>query len=185
MQNVFSQNKDVSGEITDTSGNLLPSLSVVIQGTSIGTATDVDGEVDKFTWSATETTVTLTFTDEDGDSESMIFEVIENEKPNILLLSSVLQYISKPYDLLNELLKNNFEIILIDRTMFSKTNKKIKLQSVPPKIYKASYPCWFLDELEFINYFESNNYNIIESFETLGGQSREYIFKGFIAKKNV
>ena len=108
---------------------------------------------------------------------------IENEKPNILLLSSVLQYISKPYDLLNELLKNNFEIILIDRTLFSKTNKKIKLQSVPPKIYKASYPCWFLDELEFITYLESNNYDIMESFETLGGQSKEYVFKGFIAKK--
>ena len=44
MQNVFSQNKDVSGEITDTSGNLLPSVSVVIQGTSIGTATDFDGK---------------------------------------------------------------------------------------------------------------------------------------------
>ena len=110
---------------------------------------------------------------------------IEHERPNILLLSSVLQYIEKPYELLNELLKNNFETILIDRTLFSKTYKKIKLQVVPPKIYRASYPCWFLDELEFIAYFESNNYNIIESFETLGGQSEEYIFKGFIANKNV
>ena len=44
MQNVFSQNKDVSGEITDTSGTPLPSVSVVIQGTSIGTASDFDGK---------------------------------------------------------------------------------------------------------------------------------------------
>jgi putative methyltransferase (TIGR04325 family) len=110
---------------------------------------------------------------------------IENERPNILLLSSVLQYFDKPYKLLDNFLKNNFEFILIDRTPFSKTNKKIKLQIVNPKIYKASYPCWFFDEIEFITYFERNNYNIIESFEALDGQSEEYIFKGFIIKKNI
>jgi putative methyltransferase (TIGR04325 family) len=108
---------------------------------------------------------------------------IEKEKPNILLLSSVLQYIEKPYDLLDNLLKYNFETILIDRTLFSKSNKKIKLQTVPPKIYKASYPCWFLDETEFINYLDTKDYNIIESFETLGGQNAEYIFKGFLINK--
>lgn len=110
---------------------------------------------------------------------------IEIEKPNILVISSVLQYFEEPYKLLNILLKNNFEYILIDRTPFSKTNKKIKLQVVNPKIYKATYPCWFFDELEFINYFDSSNYNIIESFEALDGQSNEYIFKGFFIKKKI
>ena len=110
---------------------------------------------------------------------------VENEKPNILLVSSVLQYIEKPYELLDNLLKNNFETILIDRTLFSKSTKKIKLQVVPPKIYKASYPCWFLDEIEFISYLENKNYNIIENFETLGGQNAEYIFKGFLANKKL
>ena len=75
---------------------------------------------------------------------------MKQESPNVLLISSVLQYIKKPYKLLDKLLKNNFETILIDRTSFSKTKQKIKLQVVPPKIYKASYPCWFFDELEFV-----------------------------------
>ena len=108
---------------------------------------------------------------------------IKQESPNVLLLSSVLQYIEKPYELLDKLLKNNFEIILIDRTSFSKTKQKIKLQVVPPKIYRASYPCWFFDELEFSDYFRKNDYEIIESFESIG-KNKEYISKGIIMKKN-
>lgn len=109
---------------------------------------------------------------------------IDNKKHNILLLSSSLQYIEKPYELLNTILKNNFEYILIDRTPFSKTYKRIKLQVVDPKIYNASYPCWFFDELEFINFFERNNYKIIESFVSLDGENNDYIFKGFIIKRD-
>ena len=108
---------------------------------------------------------------------------IKQESPNVLLLSGVLQYIEKPYELLDKLLKNNFEIILIDRTSFSKTKQKIKLQVVPPKIYRASYPCWFFDELEFSDYFRKNDYEIIESFESIG-KNKEYISKGIIMKKN-
>jgi putative methyltransferase (TIGR04325 family) len=108
---------------------------------------------------------------------------IKQECPNVLLLSSVLQYIEKPYELLDELLKNNFETILIDRTSFSKTIQKIKLQVVNPKIYRASYPCWFFDELEFTNYFIQNGYKILETFESFDGKNKEYTFKGIIMKK--
>ena len=111
-------------------------------------------------------------------------ECIQKEHSNILILSSVLQYIEKPYELLDFIFKNDFEAILIDRTPFSKTNEKIRLQIVPPSIYEASYPCWFFDELKFITYFESNNYNVVESFMTAEGESDEYIFKGFIMQRN-
>tara|TARA_X000000368_G_scaffold416455_1_gene410410 strand:+ start:3368 stop:4165 length:798 start_codon:yes stop_codon:yes gene_type:complete len=109
---------------------------------------------------------------------------IKHEKPNILILSAVLHYIEKPYELLHKILKNDFDTILVDRTPFSKTNKKIKLQTVHPSIYKGSYPCWFFDELEFINFFEKNNYIIIESFEAKDDKSEECNFKGFIIQKN-
>ena len=111
-------------------------------------------------------------------------ECAQQENPNILILSSVLQYIEKPYESLDDILKNNFEYILIDRTPFSKNNEKIKLQVVPPFIHEANYPCWFFDELKFITYFESNKYNIVESFITAEGESNEYIFKGFIMQRN-
>lgn len=108
---------------------------------------------------------------------------IEYENPNVLLLSSVLEYIDKPFELLDELLINNFEFVLVDRTPFSKNKKKIKLQTVDPKIYEASYPCWFFNEIEFVKYFENKNYRIVESYETVGGNTNEYVFKGFIIRK--
>ena len=114
------------------------------------------------------------------DIESCIKQTI----PNVLLLSSVLQYIKKPYELLDELLKNNFDTILIDRTSFSKTKQKIKLQVVSPKIYRASYPCWFFNELEFANYFIKSGYKILEIFESFDGKNKEYTFKGMIMQKN-
>lgn len=110
---------------------------------------------------------------------------IEKEKPNILLLSSVLQYIEKPYELLDELLKYDFEFVIIDRTPFSLDSKEIiKVQVVPPWIYQASYPCWFFDMSKMKNYFISKKYKIIEIFDALvDGRSDEYAFKGFLMEK--
>lgn len=108
---------------------------------------------------------------------------VESEKPNVLLLSSVLQYIEKPYELLDELLKYNFDFVIFDRTPFGVANKDIiKLQTVPPSIYTASYPCWFFDQNRLLNYFE-NKYKLVEIFDALDGKSDEYEFKGFVLEK--
>ena len=43
MQNVFSQNKTITGQVEDSSGNILPGVSVVIKGTTKGANTDFEG----------------------------------------------------------------------------------------------------------------------------------------------
>lgn len=110
-------------------------------------------------------------------------ECVKKEKSNILLLSSVMQYIEKPYELLDIILKNDFEYILIDRTAFSKVSENITLQIVSPSIYEASYPCRFFDESKFIKYFEKNNYKIFEKFKALDRENDKYIFKGMIMER--
>jgi putative methyltransferase (TIGR04325 family) len=110
-------------------------------------------------------------------------ECVKKEKPDVLLLSSILQYIEKPYELLDEILKNDFKYILIDRTSFSKNTEKITLQRVPPFIYDASYPCWFFNESKFVNYFGNKGYQVLEDFESLDGETNEYKFKGMILEK--
>jgi len=110
-------------------------------------------------------------------------ECKKEENPNVLLLSSVLQYIENPYELLDDILKNDFEFILIDRTPFSKMDEKITLQIVPPSIYEASYPCRFFDKTKFKEYFLNNNYMVIEEFNALDGDSEEYEFQGMIVEK--
>lgn len=114
------------------------------------------------------------------DAESCI----EKEKPNVLLISSVLQYIEKPYELLDELLKNDFKFVIFDRTPFNIESSKdvIKLQTVPPFIYTASYPCWFFDSNKLINYFK-RKYKVVEIFDALDGKSNEYEFKGFVLER--
>ena len=111
----------------------------------------------------------------------------KDNKPQTLLLSSVLQYIEKPYELLDKLLQVKFDFILIDRTPFNNIgleNKDIiKLQIVPPDYYDASYACWFFDKQKFMKYFLDNNYEIIEEFKGSDGIGINYIFKGFIMKK--
>lgn len=107
------------------------------------------------------------------------------ENPNVLLLSSILQYIEKAYELLYNILKSNFEYILIDRMAFGLMYEKITLQVVPPHIYEDSYPCRFFDKNEFIKYFKNKNYSIIESFDTLDGRNDKYEFKGMIMEKKI
>ncbi|KGL63130.1 SusC/RagA family TonB-linked outer membrane protein [Polaribacter sp. Hel1_85] len=43
MQNVYSQNKTITGVVNDSSGNTLPGVSVIIKGTKKGVTTDFDG----------------------------------------------------------------------------------------------------------------------------------------------
>ncbi len=109
---------------------------------------------------------------------------IQEQNPNVLVLSGVLQYIEKPYELLDELLEHDFQFVLFDRTPFSLNNQdRITLQIVPPIIYSASYPCWFFDEKEFINYFRQNSYFALEEFDGADGKNSEYYFKGLILEK--
>jgi putative methyltransferase (TIGR04325 family) len=81
-------------------------------------------------------------------------ECVKKENPNVLILSSVLQYLEKPYDILDKLLSFNFPFIIIDRTPFHyKGYDRITIQRVPRRIYNASYPCWIFDYEKFLNFF--------------------------------
>lgn len=111
-------------------------------------------------------------------------ECVKNETPNMLLLSSVLQYIENPYDLLDSILEYDFEYIVLDRTPFSLDDQdKIKIQIVPEEIYEASYPCWFFNEKKLLSFFIRKGYKMIENFDALDGKSNEYYFKGLILTK--
>lgn len=114
-----------------------------------------------------------------------IKECFENSTPNLLLLSSVIQYFENPYKILKEMVQYKFEYIIVDRTPFSSVNTDIiKLQLVNPEIYNASYPCWFFDEKKFKQFFSDCNYELVEEFDAIDGKSKDYYFKGFIFKLN-
>jgi len=79
-----------------------------------------------------------------------IAECLSENRPNLILLSSVLQYLESPTDLIGELNKVGALCLVIDRTPFSLHGKdKLVVQKVPAAIYSASYPMWIFSLFKF------------------------------------
>jgi putative methyltransferase (TIGR04325 family) len=75
-------------------------------------------------------------------------------RPDAILFSSSLQYLEKPYAVLEKIKSLGFEFILFDRTpLLDKGGDRITVQKVPPAIYEASYPAWFFNRGKFLDFF--------------------------------
>jgi putative methyltransferase (TIGR04325 family) len=109
-------------------------------------------------------------------------ECCREQQPGTIILSSVLQYLEHPFDLLKEIFSFGFEVIIIDRTPFLEGGEDmITVQKVPPEIYEASYPARFFSEEKFLRFF-SGNYDLVADFETADKANIRSSFKGLIFK---
>ena len=110
-----------------------------------------------------------------------IGEVInEKSKVDVCLFSSVLPYLKEPYAILDMIKCHNIKYIIIDRTFFLENELKdiLTIQKVPPEIYAASYPAWFLSLDKFISYinkyydtvlkWQSLDQHQLENYKTIG-----------------
>lgn len=100
-------------------------------------------------------------------------------KPDIILLSSVIQYIEKPYILLDSIIAKRPEYIIIDRTPFINGKDRITIQKVHPAIYKATYPCWFFNKKKFLAYM-NRSYELFFGFDALDKANIPSEFLGFL-----
>ena len=99
------------------------------------------------------------------DIESCLAE----SRPEILLFSSVIQYLENPYEFLKNIRQLEFDYIFFNRTFFVDIGRDIlTIQKVSPRIYQASYPCWFFDTNKFRSFF-SDCYELIAEFDARGG----------------
>jgi putative methyltransferase (TIGR04325 family) len=115
-------------------------------------------------------------------------DCILHHKPNVLLLSSVLQYLEEPYTWLDKILKLGIPYIIIDRTAFSEFDTDLlTIQNVPEVIYKASYPSWFFSKEKFVKVLK--NYEIILEFKsdfeinTVINNNMAVYWQGFLLKR--
>ncbi|MBV5330035.1 MAG: methyltransferase, TIGR04325 family [Chlorobium sp.] len=114
-----------------------------------------------------------------------IEECLQERQADTILLSSVIQYLEKPYELIDNIIKNGFKYVIIDRTPFLLNgNDRITIQKVHPLIYKATYPCWFFNKEKFVSHF-SGKYELITEFDSLDKASIRSDFKGFIFKHRI
>lgn len=110
-------------------------------------------------------------------------------KPHVVLLSSVLQYLENPNEIIAAIASSGVEHIIVDRTSIAQpiNQNVVTLQTVPEDLYKASYPCWFFEEEGLKNGFLSN-YHLETEFASycdmpLVQDDITYLWKGYYFKK--
>lgn len=103
-------------------------------------------------------------------------------QPNVIVLSSVLQYLEHPYTVLDQILKLPCEHTIIDRTPFwAGPSDRLCVQNVPPSIYPVSYPSWIFSREQFRSFLKEG-WEITVMFENpdrLAGPV-EFCYQGMI-----
>ncbi len=168
-------------------------LNVLDFGGSLGSAyfqnRNLFKHIEEFKWNIIEqehfvTEGKKTFENNELSFYYTIDECLMNQKINVLLLGSVLQYIKKPYNLLDDLLSKKMEYIIIDRTpVFVSDDERITIQKVPKKIYEAQYPCRILSENKIIDKITKSGYELIFDSESNERMNlKEAHLKGYFFK---
>lgn len=117
-----------------------------------------------------------------------IEEAVAAGPVDVILLSSVLQYLERPMEILGRLEAVPSRFLLMDRTPFSdRKDDFLVVQHVSPRLYPASYPCWVFSRERMLDYF-SRRWGRPEEFETEEGQVRggrtPIVFRGcFIQRR--
>ena len=119
------------------------------------------------------------FADDNLRFFNSIEECLNSFDIDVILFSSVLQYLEEPYRMLASIKSLRIKNIIIDRTPFVTGKDRITIQRVSPSIYKASYPCWFFNKEKFENYLMPE-YKLILDFEALDRANISSEFKGYI-----
>jgi putative methyltransferase (TIGR04325 family) len=124
------------------------------------------------------------FQDETLHFYSDIVTCRQENNCNVLLLSSVLQYLENPYEWIEQFKNLDCEYVIIDRTPFTSGNSdRITMQKVPPFIYKATYVCRFFNEEKLLNVWR-DKYELLCAFDTLDVSNlKNTYFKGFVLKR--
>lgn len=117
----------------------------------------------------------LSFTDEVGSK-------FNDSRPLVLLISSALQYVEKPFTVLERLLESKPDFIIFDRTPFHGGSEDILMvQDVPAQIYEASYPIWIFSEPKLMRLI-SVDYQLVSPFTSPEGRIHtkkiEVVFQG-------
>lgn len=105
------------------------------------------------------------------------------ERPTVILLSSVLPYLENPRALLAEIADRDCPRLLIDRTGFTKTGRdRLVLQTVPPEIYTASYPCWFLDRASLLAPLAAR-WMVTSEWDNADGETDWFAYRGLMLRQ--
>jgi len=103
---------------------------------------------------------------------------------DVLLSSSTLQYLEEPYKWVSKFIEKGYKYILFDRIQLNDKNKdRLTLQIVPPEIYDARYPSWFLNEEKLLSLFDGKYDKILDFESNIDKANIPSKYKGYLFKK--
>jgi putative methyltransferase (TIGR04325 family) len=103
---------------------------------------------------------------------------------DVILLSSVLQYLPEPYAFIRQVESASIDHVIVDRTPCSALPRDVlSVQHVPPEIYAASYPCWIFSRARLLAAC-AGRFELIASFSdgsgTWRGEAAAFELAGFL-----
>jgi len=119
---------------------------------------------------------------------SSIDRCLKERRPNVVLLSSVMQYLENPYELFEKISEISASLMIIDRSPFkSGSNDEIFIQKVPKNIYDASYPMWVFSKSKFMS-IVNKDWRLINEEVSPEGEFKinrtKLTFQGMIFERN-
>jgi putative methyltransferase (TIGR04325 family) len=97
-----------------------------------------------------------------------------------LVLSSVLQYLERPHETMDELLSHRFPLVVMDRTpLITGGRDRLTVQHVPPALGRASYPCWHFNRERLLAHF-APAYILRHEFAAADGELGGASYRGFV-----
>jgi putative methyltransferase (TIGR04325 family) len=103
--------------------------------------------------------------------------------PTVAILSGVLPYVEKPYDLLQRCLSGAFRTVVIDRTfLWNGSRDRLCVQDVPSDVLPRSYPIWIFSQARFLDALSSQE--IVAEFQGFADEA-DYVDcqpRGFVVR---
>jgi putative methyltransferase (TIGR04325 family) len=93
----------------------------------------------------------------DFENEELSFaltvsEALQKARPDVLLISGVLHFLPDPEAFLEEMRSWKIPYLILDREpLWDHAHHRLTIQHVPPEIYEATYPSWFLARDRIMN----------------------------------
>ncbi|MFY9314114.1 MAG: methyltransferase, TIGR04325 family [Burkholderiales bacterium] len=108
------------------------------------------------------------------DEHLRFFDSIEDATaapaPDIVMLCGVVQYLPEPFELIARIKALAPALIVLDRVVvLEKAPTRLTVQTVPPHIYDASYPCWMFNRGAVVEAF-ADGYRKLFDFSAHAGE---------------
>ena len=85
---------------------------------------------------------------------------------DVVLFSSVIQYLEFPHEILKDVFAVCPDFILFDRTSFIDSEEdRLTVQHVPQAIFAGKTPCWFFSKTKFIENMKFAGYHLVEEID--------------------